>query len=295
MSCLSIRDLWLTYPGDVQALRGIDLDISVGMFGLLGPNGAGKSTLMRILATLQEPDSGTARLGELDLLTRRQQTREILGYLPQEFGFHPSWKARRLLDHLALLKGLHVRAERREVVDGLLRHVNLWDVAERRVGSFSGGMKQRLGIAQALIGQPRLVIVDEPTAGLDPAERRRFHDLLAEVSERTVVILSTHIVEDVRDLCTSMAVIAEGRILLSGEPRREVAALDGKVWEATVEKAEVESLHDRVDLLSTRLHAGETLARVFSESSPGQGFRVVAPSLEDVYFRVLGVEARAHA
>lgn len=295
MDSLSIRNLWLTYPGDIQALRGIDLDIRVGMFGLLGPNGAGKSTLMRVLATLQEPDSGTARLGELDLLTDRQATRAILGYLPQEFGFHPSWKAREFLDHLALLKGLHVRAERRDVVDGLLHHVNLWDVADRRIGSFSGGMRQRLGIAQALIGDPRLLIVDEPTAGLDPAERRRFHDFLVEVGERTVVILSTHIVEDVRDLCTSMAVIDEGRILLTGEPQREVAALDGKVWEARIAKSEVESLRHRLDLLSTRLHAGETVVRVLSDTSPGSSFQAAAPSLEDVYFRVLGAETRAHA
>lgn len=293
MTRLQIRDLSVTYPGGVQALQEIDLDIPRGMFGLLGPNGAGKSTLMRILATLQRPDAGSVRLGEMDLLARPEDARRVLGYLPQEFGFHPRWSPRDFLDHFALLKGVHGRGERREVVEGLLHHVNLWDVRERRVGSFSGGMKQRLGIAQALIGNPELVVVDEPTAGLDPAERRRFHDLLAEVGERTVIILSTHIVEDVRDLCTEMAVIEQGRILLTGDPRGQVAALEGRVWEATLDKGDIPALRSRLAVISTRLYAGRTMVKVLADERPGDGFRPADPTLEDVYFRVLRPELAA--
>ncbi|MDQ6648128.1 MAG: ABC transporter ATP-binding protein, partial [Pseudomonadota bacterium] len=237
---LTIRDLSKTYANGVRALRSVSLDIPNGMFGLLGPNGAGKSSLMRTIATLQDPDEGTITLGEMDLRADKQATRRLLGYLPQEFGVYPKVSAEAMLDHFAVLKGVTVKSERRELVESLLRQVNLWDVRKRKLGTYSGGMRQRFGIAQALIGDPRLVIVDEPTAGLDPEERNRFLNLLAEIGERVVVILSTHIVEDVTDLCSRMAIIGQGQVLLCGEPAEAIRSLDGRVWRRSIHKAELD-------------------------------------------------------
>ncbi len=288
---LAIRNLSKTYSNGVQALKGVNLDIPTGMFGLLGPNGAGKSTLMRTIATLQDPDSGTITLGGQDLLGDKPATRRLLGYLPQEFGVYPKVSAESMLDHFAVLKGLTVRAQRKEVVEALLRQVNLWDVRKRKLGTFSGGMRQRFGIAQALLGNPQLIIVDEPTAGLDPEERNRFLNLLAEIGEKIVVILSTHIVEDVTDLCPRMAIIAQGQVLLSGEPQETIRALDGRVWRREVSKAALDDVQNRWTLLSTRLVSGKTIVHVLADSKPEDGFEAVSPDLEDVYFGQL----RRHA
>jgi len=293
---LIIRDLSKTYANGVRALRGVSLEIPHGMFGLLGPNGAGKSSLMRTIATLQDPDAGSITLDGVDLLADKQATRRKLGYLPQEFGVYPKVSAEAMLDHFAVLKGVTVKAERRELVESLLRQVNLWDVRKRKLGTYSGGMRQRFGIAQALIGDPRLVIVDEPTAGLDPEERNRFLNLLAEISERVVVILSTHIVEDVTDLCPRMAIIAQGQVLLSGEPIEAIRSLDGRVWRRSIDKAELDGYRARMNILSTRLTGGRTVLHVLAESQPGEGFESVAPDLEDVYFgrlRAQGAVAKA--
>jgi ABC-type multidrug transport system ATPase subunit len=287
MSPLEVRSLSLRYPGGVQALREVTLSIQPGMFGLLGPNGAGKSTLMRVLATLQTPDRGSVRLGELDLVREKLAVRRRLGYLPQEFGFDPRWTALRFLDQMAVLKGVHPKHERANLVNALLERVNLWEERKRHISGFSGGMKQRLGIAQAMIGDPSLIIVDEPTAGLDPAERQRFHDLLSELSQRVIVILSTHIVDDVRELCRDMAIIDRGSILQTGDPQREVAKLAGRVWKTTVERTELAALRARHAVISTRLLAGSTIAHVLSEESPGPGFSLAEANLEDVYFAVL--------
>ena len=290
---LSISHLSKTYANGVRALCDVSLEIPNGMFGLLGPNGAGKSSLMRTIATLQEPDAGTIRLDELDLLADKQATRRLLGYLPQEFGVYPKVTAEAMLDHFAVLKGVTARGERRELVEALLRQVNLWDVRKRKLGGYSGGMRQRFGIAQALIGDPRLVIVDEPTAGLDPEERNRFLNLLAEIGERVVVILSTHIVEDVTDLCQRMAIIGQGRVLLTGDPHDAIAALDGKVWRRTIDKAELDGYRARMNILSTRLAGGRTLLHVLADGRPEAGFEAVAPDLEDVYFGRLRAQATA--
>ncbi|MET0330607.1 MAG: ABC transporter ATP-binding protein [Dyella sp.] len=292
---LTIRDLSKTYANGVQALRHVSLEIPHGMFGLLGPNGAGKSSLMRTIATLQAPDSGSITLDGRDLLADPHATRRLLGYLPQEFGVYPKVTAEAMLDHYAVLKGVVHKGERRELVEALLRQVNLWDVRKRKLGSYSGGMRQRFGIAQALIGQPRLVIVDEPTAGLDPEERNRFLNLLAEIGERVVVILSTHIVEDVTDLCPRMAIIGQGQVLLSGEPREAIASLEGQVWRRSIEKTELDGYHARMTILSTRLAAGRTLIHVLAEQRPELGFEPVAPDLEDVYFGRLRHQTRAQA
>lgn len=293
---LTIRDLSKTYANGVQALRQVSLDIPQGLFGLLGPNGAGKSTLMRTIATLQAPDTGSIALDGRDLLADRTATRRLLGYLPQEFGVYPRVSARDMLHHLAILKGITARGERNELVDALLQQVNLWEVRWRKLGTFSGGMRQRFGIAQALLGRPELMIVDEPTAGLDPEERNRFLNLLAEIGERTVVILSTHIVEDVTDLCPQMAIIAQGRVLLSGEPREAIHALQGKVWRRTVDKAAVAGYRERMTVLSTRLSAGRPVIHVMDERCPEDGFEPIAPDLEDVYFgRLREQQARADA
>ena len=292
---LAIRDLSKTYANGVRALREVTLDIPHGMFGLLGPNGAGKSSLMRTIATLQDPDRGSITLDGQDLLADKPATRRLLGYLPQEFGVYPKVSAEAMLDHFAVLKGVTVRGERRELVHALLRQVNLWDVRKRKLGTFSGGMRQRFGIAQALIGAPRLVIVDEPTAGLDPEERNRFLNLLAEIGERTVVILSTHIVEDVTDLCPRMAILAQGQVLLTGEPLQAIASLDGRVCRRTIDKHELDGYRARMTILSTRLMAGRTQIHVLADSSPGEGFVAVAPDLEDVYFGRLRVQATARA
>lgn len=286
-TALHVHDVCVTYPNGVNALKGVSLDVEPGMFGLLGPNGAGKSTLMRVLATLQDPDSGSVHLDHLDVLRQKREVRRSLGYLPQDFGFDPRWTAEGMLDHFALLKGITDRTIRRREVDVLLTRVNLQEQRKRRVAGFSGGMKQRIAIAVALLGDPRLVIVDEPTSGLDPAERRRFHDLLSEMSERVIVILSTHIVEDVSDLCRSFAVIDGGEILRVGDPRDDVASLLGKVWQATIEKAAGPVYRDRFELISTRLFAGQTVVTVFADHAPGPEFTPATPNLEDVYFRLL--------
>ena len=292
---LAIRDLSKTYANGVRALREVTLDIPHGMFGLLGPNGAGKSSLMRTIATLQDPDRGSITLDGQDLLADKPATRRLLGYLPQEFGVYPKVSAEAMLDHFAVLKGVTMRGERRELVHALLRQVNLWDVRKRKLGTFSGGMRQRFGIAQALIGAPRLVIVDEPTAGLDPEERNRFLNLLAEIGERTVVILSTHIVEDVTDLCPRMAILAQGQVLLTGEPLEAIASLEGRVWRRTIDKHELDGYRARMTILSTRLMAGRTQIHVLADSSPGEGFVAVAPDLEDVYFGRLRAQATTRA
>jgi ABC-2 type transport system ATP-binding protein len=293
---LKIRDLSKTYANGVQALRNVSIDIPNGMFGLLGPNGAGKSSLMRTIATLQDPDSGNIMLGALNVLADKPALRRTLGYLPQEFGVYPKVSAEAMLDHFAVLKGVVARGERRELVEALLRQVNLWDVRKRKLGTFSGGMRQRFGIAQALIGNPSLVIVDEPTAGLDPEERNRFLNLLAEIGEKVVVILSTHIVEDVTDLCPRMAILASGQLLLTGEPVEAMRSLDGRVWRRTVENADVEDFKQRFNVLSTRLSGGKTIVHVLADAKPEEGFEQVAPDLEDVYFGQLrhhAVTARA--
>ncbi|HTA65480.1 MAG TPA: ABC transporter ATP-binding protein [Xanthomonadaceae bacterium] len=281
---LVIRDLSKTYANGVQALHKVDLDIPNGMFGLLGPNGAGKSTLMRTIATLQDPDSGSIKLGELDVLKDKPAARRTLGYLPQEFGVYPKVSAEAMLDHFAVLKGVVARGERKALVEALLQQVNLWDVRKRKLGTFSGGMRQRFGIAQALIGSPTLMIVDEPTAGLDPEERNRFLNLLAEIGEKVVVILSTHIVEDVTDLCPRMAIIGKGEVLLAGKPADALRALEGRIWRRSIPTAQVEDYRKRYKVLSTRLAAGKTLIHIMSNTSPEEGFETVAPDLEDVYF-----------
>lgn len=290
---LTIQNLSKTYPNGVQALRQVSLEIPTGMFGLLGPNGAGKSSLMRTLATLQEADSGSVRFGDIDVLKDKDAVRRVLGYLPQDFGVYPRVSAVDMLDHFAVLKGLTRRAERREVVDGLLRQVNLWEARKQALSTYSGGMRQRFGIAQALLGNPRLVIVDEPTAGLDPEERNRFLNLLAEIGEQVVVILSTHIVDDVRDLCPRMAIIAQGQVLLSGEPLKAIDALNGRVWRKVVRKEALSRLQKDFVVLSTRLVGGRPVVHIYSELQPEEGFEQVAAGLEDVYFQRLRAHQKA--
>ncbi|HTY09156.1 MAG TPA: ABC transporter ATP-binding protein [Candidatus Edwardsbacteria bacterium] len=284
---LTIDNLSKTYPNGVRALDNVSLAIFSGMFGLLGPNGAGKSTLMRTIATLQDADKGSADLDGLDVLRDKQAVRRLLGYLPQEFGLDPKAVCQDLLDHFAGLKGIPAGKDRTKAVEALLRQTNLWDVRLKRLGTFSGGMKQRFGIAQALLGDPRLLIVDEPTAGLDPEERQRFHNLLAEIGQNVVVILSTHIVDDVSDLCDSMAIIHKGRVLRSGRPQDEVAKLAGKIWTKETDRASLLSLREKLTVISTRLHGGRTIARAFSERDPGEGFAPATPDLEDVYFATI--------
>jgi ABC-2 type transport system ATP-binding protein len=295
---LAIRNLGKTYANGVHALNDVSLDIPRGMFGLLGPNGAGKSSLMRTLATLQEADSGTVTLedgagGSIDVLRDKDAVRRRLGYLPQDFGVYPKVSAEDLLEHFAVLKGLSRRKERREAVDALLRQVNLWDARKRKLGTFSGGMRQRFGIAQALLGDPKLVIVDEPTAGLDPEERNRFLNLLAEIGESVAVILSTHIVEDVTDLCPRMAIMNKGQVLLAGEPNAAIAELGARVWRKRVEKSALPRYEQDFTVLSTRLVAGQPVIHVYSEASPEPGFAQVEADLEDVYFQRLRQHARA--
>jgi ABC-2 type transport system ATP-binding protein len=285
---LQIRGLSKRYPNGVQALDRVDLELAPGMFGLLGPNGAGKSTLMRTLASLQEADTGSVTLGDIDVLREPARLRRVLGYLPQDFGVYPKVSALEFLDHLARLKGLVDTKERRDVVEFLLKRTNLWDVRKQNLGGFSGGMRQRFGIAQALIGNPKLIIVDEPTAGLDPEERVRFHNLLADIGEDVIVILSTHIVDDVSDLCASLAVINHGRVLLTGEPAQLVDAVAGRIWRKVVHKDEVAQLKTRLPLISTRLQAGRTIVRAYASAAPEAGFEPVEPDLEDVYFSAIG-------
>jgi ABC-2 type transport system ATP-binding protein len=287
MAELLIAGLSKTYPNGVRALQDVTLRIPTGMFGLLGPNGAGKSTLMRTLATLQEADSGTATLGDIDVLRQKDDVRRILGYLPQEFGVYPRISAHTMLSHFAALKGIAKKSERKDAVDALLHRVNLWDVCHQNLGTFSGGMRQRFGIAQALLGNPQLIIVDEPTAGLDPGERVRFHNLLAEIGENVIVILSTHIVEDVSDLCSLMAIISHGRVLMTGDPADAMREIEGKIWRRAVPRADLEAWQRDYPVISTRLVAGRTVVHVLSDSSPGEGFEPAGCSLEDVYFSTL--------
>jgi len=284
---LEIRGVSKTYPNGVQALKDVSLTIPAGMYGLLGPNGAGKSTLMRILATLQEPDEGGVRLGAIDVLNQKDEVRKTLGYLPQEFGLYPKVRAEDLLDHLAILKGILERRARKEIVETLLRRTNLWEVRRQKLGGYSGGMQQRFGVAVALLGNPQLMIVDEPTAGLDPAERVRFLNLLSELGENSVVLLSTHIVEDVSELCTRMAIINEGKILLEAEPRRAVDDLRGRIWHRVIERNALPEVEQEHAVISTKLLAGRTVVHVHGDESPGSGFEPVEPDLEDVYFSTM--------
>ena len=283
---LRIRGVSKTYPNGVHALKDVTLTIPAGMYGLLGPNGAGKSTLMRILATLQEPDTGSVALGDIDVVNQKDEVRKTLGYLPQEFGVYPKVSAEDLLDHFALLKGIAAGRERKQVVEALLRQTNLWEVRKQKLGGYSGGMKQRFGVAIALIGNPKLLIVDEPTAGLDPAERVRFLNLLAELGENSVVLLSTHIVDDVSELCTNMAIIDQGEILLEAEPLRAVDALRGRIWRRVIAKDELARIEREHAVISTKLLAGRTIVRVHSEDTPA-GFEPAEPDLQDVYFSTM--------
>jgi ABC-type multidrug transport system ATPase subunit len=283
---LAIEGLRKTYGNGVRALKGVSLTIPRGMFGLLGPNGAGKSTLMRILATLQEPDAGRVTLGTLDVLRDKDEVRKVLGYLPQEFGLYPKVTAIDLLDHFARLKGIVARGERKSVVEGLLQQTNLWHARSKALGSFSGGMKQRFGIAQALLGNPQLIIVDEPTAGLDPEERVRFHNLLGEIGEQVIVILSTHIVSDVSDLCRRMAIIHQGEVLATGEPSEVIANLRGRIWKRFVDKSDLARVQAEHQVISTRLFQGRPLIHVHANERPA-GFDPVEPDLEDVYFTTI--------
>jgi ABC-2 type transport system ATP-binding protein len=284
---LHIRGISKTYPNGVQALKDVTLTIPAGMYGLLGPNGAGKSTLMRILATLQEPDEGSISLGAIDVVNQKDEVRKTLGYLPQEFGVYPKVSAVELLGHFALLKGIADARQRKELVEALLHQVNLWDVRKQKLGGYSGGMRQRFGVAVALLGNPKLMIVDEPTAGLDPAERLRFLNLLAELGENSVVLLSTHIVEDVSELCTRMAIINKGEILLEAEPLRAVEDLRGRIWRQIIAKDELPSVEREHAVISTKLLAGRTVVRVYHEGSPGAAFDEAEPDLEDVYFSAM--------
>lgn len=284
---LQIRGISKTYPNGVRALNNVNLTIPAGMYGLLGPNGAGKSTLMRILATLQDADAGSIQLGEIDVLGQKDEVRRTLGYLPQEFGVYPKVSAQELLHHFALLKGIATRQSRNEVVDALLHQVNLWDVRKQKLGGYSGGMRQRFGVAVALLGSPKLMIVDEPTAGLDPAERVRFLNLLSELGENSVVLLSTHIVEDVSELCTRMAIINKGEILLEDEPLRAVRELRGRIWRRVIAKSELAEIEREHRVISTKLLAGRTVVHVFGDAAPGRGFEAAEPDLEDVYFSAM--------
>jgi ABC-2 type transport system ATP-binding protein len=284
---LIIRELSKTYANGTKALQGVSLDVPQGMYGLLGRNGAGKSTLMRILATLQDADAGSARLGDVDVLRQKDEVRRTLGYLPQSFGFHPKARAERLLDHFAILKGIGEPGERRAVVESLLRQTNLWEKRRDRLGTFSGGMRQRFGVAVALLGNPKLIIVDEPTAGLDPEERVRFLNLLSDIGEGSVVILSTHIVEDVEELCSRVAIIDGGEILLEAEPLRAVAELRGRIWRRTVSRSELSSLEHEHSVISTKMLAGRTVVHVYAETAPGPAYEAVEPDLKDVYFSVM--------
>lgn len=284
---LEIRSLCQTYPSGVKALDSVDLDIPPGMFGLLGPNGAGKTTLMRIVATLQIPTAGSVRFDGADVLAQPHLLRRVLGYLPQEFGVYPSISAEHLLEHLAVLKGVGPAGPRREQVKWLLELTNLYDVRMRAVATFSGGMRRRFGIAQALLGQPRLIIVDEPTAGLDPAERNRLLDLLSDVGENTVVILSTHILDEVEKICTRLAILLDGRVVAAGEQKGLVDELTGRIWRKTVARAAVADLRRSLHVLTTRYEAGRAIVHVLASNSPGEGFEPFAGDLHDVYFAMI--------
>ena len=281
---LKIKNLSKTYSNGTKALKNINLNISTGMFGLLGPNGAGKSSLMRTIATLQDPDGGSILLGNINVLQQKSEVRKILGYLPQEFGMYPKVSAEEMLNHFAVLKGINKKKERKEIVSMLLQQTNLYEARKKHIGKFSGGMKQRFGIAQALIGNPRIIIVDEPTAGLDPAERNRFHNLLSEIGENIIVILSTHIVEDVSDLCKNFGIINKGEVLLEGDPLKAVKDLEGQIWRRIISRDDIEDYKAKYNVISSRLYVGKTIIHVLSEAPPDDDFELVVPSLEDVYF-----------
>ncbi|WP_297336548.1 ABC transporter ATP-binding protein [Algoriphagus sp.] len=281
---LRIENLSKTYPNGVQALKQISLTIPQGMFGLLGPNGAGKSTLMRTIATLQEADSGSITLNGIDVLKDKQAVRERLGYLPQDFGLYPRINAETMLDHIAQMKGVGNKAERKDLVENLLNRVNLYKDRKKGLGTYSGGMRQRFGIAQALVGNPSLIIVDEPTAGLDPSERNRFYNLLSEIGENTIVILSTHIVEDVNTLCSNMAIICKGEVLMQGTPKEGLAQVHGKIYQKSIEKSELDQYRENYQVISTKLISGKLSLRIESQTAPENGFEPSPADLEDVYF-----------
>lgn len=284
---LQLTGVTHVYPNGTQALTDVTLTIPKGMFGLLGPNGAGKSTLMRTIATLQTPTQGQITFGDIDVLKQPELLRERLGYLPQDFGVYPRVNAYDMLDHMAVLKGIASKADRKATVETLLNQVNLWDVRKKAIAGFSGGMRQRFGVAQALIGNPKLIIVDEPTAGLDPEERNRFLNLLAEIGENVVIILSTHIVDDVADLCPRMAVLAQGRLQLEGAPHELIEQTRGRIWSKTIARDALADHRERFDVISTRLIAGSTIINVLSDNDPGDGFAAASGGLEDVYFSTL--------
>ena len=290
---LNLQDVSHVYSNGTRALDHVTLSIPRGMYGLLGPNGAGKSTLMRTIATLQTPTEGTIRFGDIDVIAEPERLRRTLGYLPQDFGVYPRISAEDMLDHMAMLKGIASKADRRTTVETLLHQTNLWNVRKKALAGYSGGMRQRFGIAQALIGNPGLIIVDEPTAGLDPEERNRFLNLLAEIGENVVVILSTHIVEDVSDLCTRMAVMVDGRVQLEGAPLDLIQATRGRVWSKTIERSDLPGYKEKYQIISTRLFAGKTILHVLSDRDPGEGFEPADAGLEDVYFSTLSRARRA--
>lgn len=290
---LTITGLSKTYPNGVQALKNLTLSIGNVMFGLLGPNGAGKSSLMRTIATLQDPDSGSIDLDGIDVLKNKNEVRRVLGYLPQEFGVYPKISAVDMLRHIAVLKGVVNKSERGQMVDAILNQTNLWDVRKKALSTFSGGMKQRFGIAQALLANPQLIIVDEPTAGLDPTERNRFLNLLSSIGSNVTVILSTHIVEDVRELCPRMAIISNGELLLEGAPAEALDSLRGKIWSKVVSKeSELRAIESAFHIVSSHLLGGQHEIRIFSETDPGDGFAPTDSTLEDVYFVTLSGAAR---
>lgn len=284
---LVISNLSKTYSNGLKALDNITMEINSGMFGLLGPNGAGKSSLMRTIATLQEPDTGTVMLGDIDVIKQKAEVRKVLGYLPQDFGFYPKVSAIDMLDHFAILKGIANAKERKEVCDALLNQTNLYEARKRNIGDYSGGMRQRFGIAQALLGNPQLVIVDEPTAGLDPMERNRFHNLLSEIGENIIVILSTHIVEDVRNLCSNMVIMNQGKILLSGKPVQTIENMNGKIWVKLIDKEQLTEHKNNFKVISTKVVEGKIQIHVFSPSQPETSFNTATADLEDVYFATI--------
>jgi ABC-2 type transport system ATP-binding protein len=284
---LSITDINKTYPNGVKALDSINLEIEKGMFGMLGPNGAGKSTLMRTIAALQDPDKGSIMLGDIDIIKQKDEFRKVLGYLPQDFGFYPKVTALEQLTHFAILKGVSNKNERKEIVAALLNQTNLFEARNRYISTFSGGMRQRFGIAQALLGNPKLVIVDEPTAGLDPVERNRFHNLLSEIGENVIIILSTHIVDDVKDLCSRMVIMNHGKILLEGTPSKAIDTVKDKIWSKLIEKDQIKDYKKDHTIISTKISEGKILIHTYADQNPGDHFEQVNPSLEDVYFSLI--------
>ena len=284
---LKIKNISKTYSNGVEALKNISLEIGNGMFGLLGPNGAGKSTLMRTIASLQNADEGSIKIGDIDIFNDKHSLRKILGYLPQEFGVYPKVTAIELLDHMAIMKGITSSVDRKSEVEALLKKTNLWESRKQRLGTYSGGMKQRFGIAQALLGDPKLIIVDEPTAGLDPMERNRFHNLLSEIGENIIVILSTHIVDDVSDLCNDMAIILNGKLRLKGKPLELIKKINDMVWQGLVEKSDAENVKNDERLISSRLYMGKVKIRLLSKEKPMEGFEITQPEIEDLYFSAI--------